>query len=62
MSADKRYSISSFVNHSQRKYTPFFVITPAFFDLHSCMVVAQLRRFHASRQAMQGIEHEYRKG
>ncbi|EGE2519378.1 hypothetical protein DRW31_19940 [Shigella dysenteriae] len=44
MSADKRYSISSFVNHSQRKYTPFFVITPAFFDLHTCMVVAQLRR------------------
>ena len=55
-------SVSSFVNHSRRKYTPFFVITPAFFDLHTCMVVAQLRRFHASRQAMQGIEHEDRKG
>lgn len=54
--------MSSFVNHSQRKYTPFFVITPAFFDLYTCMVVAQLRRFHASRQAMQGIEHEDRKG
>ncbi|EIN25198.1 hypothetical protein ECFDA505_2379 [Escherichia coli FDA505] len=38
------------------------MITPAFFDLHTYMVVAQLRRFHASRQAMQGIEHEDRKG
>ncbi|TGB81254.1 hypothetical protein CRG95_22900 [Escherichia sp. E4208] len=40
----------------------FFVITLPFSNIYTCMVVAQLRRFHASRQAMQGIEHEDRKG
>ena len=39
-------------------HSAFFVINQRFFDLHTCMVVAQLGKFPASQEQMQGIRNE----